>query len=122
MVIFQANSRNYSAQRREFEIPNPLDPSVSQVRITLTRESWPLTPNDVLVSIGMDISYDDGATWGVLISSDIPGGIRLDRAGNPALTQIVGSNVLEIGNPNRRLRGVVTNVANLTTAITMEAF
>jgi len=119
MILLSVNSRSYSAQRREFQAPQPLDPSVAQVRIRLTRESWPA--GNPLVEMGFEYSVDNGANWAFAGSAAFVGGVFLDRNGQPFLESALTLGPLPgVGTSGRLIRGFVDNAQALTTAITVE--
>lgn len=119
-ILVQAGSRNYPAQDQTFDAPAPLDPSVGRLRITLTRESWPL-PGQPLATISVEYSLDNGATWWIAAGSTYDGGDVLDRNGVPYVAAVLEGTVPNIGQSGRLVRGHVVSLATLRTAITVEA-
>lgn len=120
MILAQVPSSSYSAQRRNFVYPQPLDPSWTQVKVTLTRESWPDTGGEI-VHFGADLSLDGGQTWQFAGEAGAMGGDLLKGDGTPRTISAFMVTLRNVGDPNRRVRGYINNVVTLTTAVTVEA-
>lgn len=121
MVLLQIGSRNYQVMDDVFQAPQPLDPSIKIISITLTREAWPL-PGQMIARIGIEYSLDNGDTWGG-ITGTVPGGVVLARDGvTPETTFTAKGTVPGSGQVGRLVRGHVQTFAPLRTAVLIEAF
>lgn len=123
-VLFQAPSNVYSAQLRVFESPNPIDPALSRIRITVTRENWPGDNQTPLVTMGIEISQD-GVTYPPIsgCSAVFVGGVRLLRDNvTPAPDDYVECSVPGVGLTTRKVRLTINNVQQLRTAFKLEGF
>ncbi len=118
-VLLAVASRDYPAGTQP--IPSTAIPAgLSSVRLTLTRESWPDTGGDV-ISMLIDLSLDGGATWTPgFLGFTAPGGVLFDRLGNVRATSSAFRDLPEPANANRRVRGTVTLLSPLRTAVTIE--
>lgn len=95
---------------------------VTQMRATLTRESWPLTNSDVVVIVRIEVSYNNGADgFPEFVETEWRGGDLTNWRG-PVTQEVVQRNVQQPANPNRRIRAKVTVLAQLRTAVVVEAF
>jgi hypothetical protein len=76
--------------------PAPLADSDSDVEITLDR-TVPGGLNAVSAAVSVllevDVSYDGGATWTLIVSEPFTGGLITDRLGNPVAAQSCGGNM-----------------------------
>lgn len=119
-VLLSVNSRNYVADRREFQAPQALDASVSVIKIRLTRESWPL--GNPIIEAAFEISLDGGVNWIFLGAMTFAGGVVLQKGVAMPEASFTLMPIPGVGQAGRLIRGVVENFQNLSTAITIEAF
>ena len=77
------------------------------------RDNWPDIGGDIL-SLSLDVSYDNGSTWQFLVSATTPGGV-------PGLPYTkIGTSIPQPLNANRRIRGTVSLGTVISTEIKLE--
>ena len=122
-------SRNYSPDTRTLALNTIPQQSVG-VRFTFTRESWPTSPPTVL-TVTMECSRDNGATWGPLAGASFGGGDSIGRDGSIATTSscdMLWPTEHDETDPKGRpvkcddVRVIFVNPVTLRTALTIEAF
>lgn len=77
-VSFSQASRKIPAgvfETSAFSVPDDID----TVKITMTRESWPVVSDAYLIKVQIFISYDAGVTWFLLMGFTAPGGVMQDK-------------------------------------------
>jgi hypothetical protein len=123
MVLVQVASQNYPANTRQFETPNPIDPALARMRITVTRENWPGADGEIIGSIALEVALD-GVTYPPIsgASTALLGGATVGRNGAAIPTQYVECDLPGVGMATRKVRATFVNTQNLRTAVTVEGF
>jgi hypothetical protein len=83
-----------------------------------TRQNWPDIGEDVL-SLILNISFDSGNTWQLLLGFTAAGGNLIDMDGKAVTTSTASTILPQPDNPNRQLSGTVTIFATLTSTVTV---
>lgn len=116
-------SQEYPPGTRQFNLNAFRSANTSKIVGRLTRESWPGTPADTVARI--TVAWDVGG-GGVF---DLPGGVVLDRNGQPLVASVIEVDIPELadGQGNSIKRNVTGGTITielfqaLTTAVTLEA-
>ena len=84
---------------------------------TCTRNNWATVTGDI-ASLTINISFDGGTTWQLLVGFTTAGGNPIDPAtGLPAAASSVTASIPQVGNPNRILKGTLQVFSQLTTTV-----
>ena len=92
--------------RTEFG-PFNVAPNLTTVAIEIDSTQH-LNPG-VMVSIGLEISYDNGATWVSFGMATRPGGVAFGDGGVVVTTLDLSTAMEQPGNNQRRIRGFIEN-------------
>jgi hypothetical protein len=93
----------------------------TEFELGITRTSLPDTSENVM-SILLEGSDDNGATWQQLVSGTLAGGEVIDRQGNVATESTFGARYDNSKPGNYRLRGSVTLLQDLTTGARLTVY
>lgn len=116
-AIFRSRSRIYAANERTGELPIS-DALQGRIRVSLSRESWPLTPNDVVVDLTIDIITASGIIQN-FIGAQFVGGEVIGEDG-PITSCWVGSTHSLPNFPDRRVIVDIKKNANFRSALLVE--
>lgn len=112
-------SRNYTPGERVVDFPTIAEKRFSDCKITLTRENWPGTTQDVVVTVIAERS-EDGENWEQIGGAEMPGGVLT----HPRTGQIVTESSVEFsfggGDVPGDVRVRFINSMTLRTAVTAE--
>lgn len=129
-LLLTIPSASYLAGTRSFETPSDIAAGLSQVRLQMTLESWPVVapnggnPDGAVLAAGILWSPDSGANFFPLLSWRAPGFVTPPinpRTGLPITSTDTFIGLPQVGNSNRRLRCTVQNFATVLTAISIQA-
>lgn len=122
-VVAQVPSNVYAAGPRSFG-PAPMALGVIEIKATFTRENWPLTNVDPVLTVSVEASLDGGATFPFSAATTWRGGIVVNsRTGVPNASESISlRGIPEPDNPNRMIRASVDVLSQLRTAVTLETF
>lgn len=111
---FNIPSRQYAAGVHPF---GPFSvPSGSQIQVSLTRENWPDSGGQEIISIEIDSSLDGGQTFSLLTQFGTAGGVLPnDKFGNPVTSNTLTTSIVT----PCQLRGRVILQQALTTAVSV---
>ena len=94
-------------------IPSSSIPTgITRLQATVNRFAWPGTPSDVVATVQLEFSLDNGATWPMGVSATLPGGATPYK-GNPDPPSSISFPVPEPSNTQRRVRGTLIVAAPL---------
>lgn len=125
-TVIAANSQQYNAGTRVLTANNSEPYTI--VTMTFTRENWPLTQDDVLLTVDLERSTDNGQTWQYVGGASFNGGvIYTDAAQTIPMAECSAQfwqsdGVTEQNIPmTGRIRGTFTNTERFRTALTIDA-
>lgn len=113
-AVYQPGARVYG--------PATIPQGATGIRTTFTRESWPLTIADPVLSVLLEASYDGGVTWPEFAGGTWNGGVRVAH-GSTVLSESVAT--FNLDSPQsllRRVRASVIVISALRTTVTLEVF
>lgn len=121
-TVISRASASYNAGTRQLLATNTQP--YTNVAMTFTRESWPLTTSDEILFVDLERSTDGGNTWQYVGGASFSGGTITDKFGNVQATCGADFSYLQNGQPTQLtgvIRATIRNTARLTTAITVDA-